>query len=116
MSPERRNYASIRKPPLRERFWRLLGFRYHLGDEPNSADDLNGWNQTTVCFCFDWKDRLRLLLTGKLKVLVVNRFCEPVTPPPVTRHDWMILPPGDRSLQEVAAREMRRRDSLPGAV
>jgi hypothetical protein len=36
------NFASEYKPTLTERFWRALGFRYHLGEDPQDTEALQG--------------------------------------------------------------------------
>jgi len=77
----------------RERFWRFLGYRYHLGEEPDNPPQ-GGWISHTTIFHLCWRDRLRLLVTGRFKmgfILYTD------TPSPVTletRTDWCILPPG----------------------
>ena len=54
-------------PTLAERTRRWLGFRYQLGEEPNT-DGLPGWMMTEVRLHFDLLDRLRLLISGQLLV------------------------------------------------
>lgn len=55
------------RPTRRERFWRALGFRYHLTDLPDGIDkDLPGWMMTKCFIHFSMADRMRLLLTGRL--------------------------------------------------
>lgn len=62
------NFASIHVPTFRERFWRTLGFRYHLGEEPQGAETLTGWMRTDIRLHFSFADRLRLLVSGRLFV------------------------------------------------
>lgn len=62
------NYAAIHVPTLRERFWRKLGFRYHLGDEPEGVETLAGWMRTDIRLHFSIADRMRLLVSGRLFV------------------------------------------------
>lgn len=55
------------QPTRRERFWRALGFRYHLTDLPDGIDkEFPGWMMTKSFIQFSFRDRLRLLLTGRL--------------------------------------------------
>ena len=46
------NKAFHRVPTLRERFWRAIGFRYYLGNEPPDADLLPGWMLTDIVLNF----------------------------------------------------------------
>ena len=61
-------YAVHHVPTLSERMWRKLGFRYHLGEEPEGFEKLEGWMCTRCCMDFSILDRLRLLLTGRLHI------------------------------------------------
>lgn len=82
-------------PTRRERLWRALGFRYHHGDSAPEVWEASGWFQNKSCFHFDWKDRLRLLFTGRLKV-VTTYDLDTVSPDKIrTRLDWQILAPGE---------------------
>ena len=58
--------AVMHVPTLSERAWRALGFRYHLGEEPDGWKEMPGWMCTETRISFGFFDRLRLLLTGKL--------------------------------------------------
>ena len=92
-------FAAIYRPTLSERLWRAIGFRYHLGEEPPDLDGdaLQGWMVTEAVFSFTLADRLRLLLTGRLRVRTT---CYTDTPSPSVcknRLDWQIHPPGGRS-------------------
>jgi hypothetical protein len=83
-------------PTWRERAWRRLGYRYHLGDEPPDTDALPGWMCTETRMRFGWPDRLRLLLTGRLHLRLVQYLpvqCDYAK----NRLDWQIDRPGDRT-------------------
>lgn len=84
-------------PTWRERFWRKLGFRYHLGDErpPDEVEAPAGWMQNKSGFHFDWADRLRLLLTGRLVVTTTYDLDVPSPDKIRTRLDWQIKAPGE---------------------
>lgn len=83
-------------PTWREKIWRRLGFRYHLGAEPDDVDALPGWMCTESRLDFSVADRLRLLLTGRLRVSIKHHM--PVQPDfSRNRLDWQILAPGDRA-------------------
>lgn len=91
---ETTNGAYYRAPTLAERFWRKLGFRYNLGDDPEGTDGLTGWMQTESYFEFGWYPRLLLLLTGRLKVVTTCHFDTPSPKVVKTRLDWMMYWPG----------------------
>lgn len=78
-----------------ERFWRALGFRYHLGDEPDGIDGLEGWMCTKTWLHFSFADRLRLLMTGRLHITLVQHLpvrCDWAK----NRLDWQIKHPGEQ--------------------
>lgn len=77
-------------PTCRERFIRALGFRYHLGDEPSGAEQLQGWMRTDVRMRFAFADRLRLLLTGRLHISVITHMDTPSPSRCLSRTDWMV--------------------------
>ena len=90
------NHAYYRKPSLRERAFRKLGFHYHLGEDPEGADALPGWMKTDIRLHFSWADRLRLLLTGRLFVASIVHFDTPSPSICKSRVDFLISAPGDR--------------------
>lgn len=90
------NGAMISLPTRLDRFWRALGFRYHLGEEPEGGDLLPGWSHTTLGFRFGWPDRLRLLLSGRLQVTSILHTDTPSPKVAKSRVDWRIFAPGER--------------------
>jgi len=97
MSDTARNFCMIHVPTWRERFWRKLGFRFHLGEDQDSPDDPNtGWMMTETDFRFGFGDRLRLLLTGHLRVRTVHDIDTPSPNRIKTRVDWQIYAPGEK--------------------
>lgn len=83
-------------PPIRERFWRRIGFRYHLGGEPEGTDRMCGWMRTDIRLHFGLADRLRLLLTGRLFVASIIHTDTPSPAVCKSRVDWHIRAPGDQ--------------------
>jgi hypothetical protein len=86
---------AVHTPTVAERMWRRLGFRYHLGDEPKDTDKMEGWMCTETRMQFGIADRLRLLLTGKLYIRLVQHLpvkCDYAK----NRLDWHIEAPGQR--------------------
>lgn len=83
-------------PTWRELMWRRLGYRYHLGDEPDGFDAMNGWMCTDVRLDFSAADRLRLLVSGRLRMRLVQHTTVQVEETK-NRFDWHILAPGDRA-------------------
>lgn len=82
------------KPTLAQRAARFFGFRYHLGEDPEGVDAYQGWMVTETRMHFGFLDRVRLLVSGKLHIKLVQH-----TPEEVddfrNRLDWRILPPGE---------------------
>lgn len=89
------NEASFHVPTLRERFWRWAGFRYHLGEEPEDIDSLEGWMRTDMRIDFSIVDRLRLLVTGRLRISSIVHTDTPSALICKSRMDWHIKAPGD---------------------
>lgn len=87
--------AMYHVPTMRERAWRWLGFRYHLGKEPEGIDGMQGWMCTDSRLDFCWSDRLRLLLTGRLRLRLIQHTTVQVEGTK-NRFDWHILAPGER--------------------
>lgn len=82
-------------PSRTARFWRAVGFRYHLGDSPDDVDALPGWMVTETRMHFGVFDRLRLLMTGRLYIRLTQHLpveCEFSR----NRLDWHIKHPGER--------------------
>jgi hypothetical protein len=90
------NYVQHHIPTLRERVLRRLGFRYHLGDEPDGIDGLEGWMRTDIRLEFGVLDRLRLMLTGRLLVSSIVHHDTPPASIVKSRVDWRICGPGER--------------------
>lgn len=88
-------YAMSYAPTKSERLWRAFGYRYHHGEEQDDIDALEGWMCTVTRMQFSLADRLRLLLTGRLHIHLVQHL-------PVrcdfsrNRLDWEIMRPGSK--------------------
>lgn len=89
------NGAMYHVQTLGERAWRWLGFRYHLGDEPEGVEKMQGWLCTDSRIDFSLSDRLRLLLTGKLRMRLIQHTDVQIECSK-NRFDWHILAPGER--------------------
>lgn len=83
------------KPSLIERFWRKIGFHFHLGEHEPDEPWL-GWMQTRSRVYFGWQDRLRLLVSGHLELQHTFHIDTPSPDKIHTRFDWEIVPPGQR--------------------
>lgn len=92
---EAQNEAMYHVPTRRERLWRSLGYRYHLGEEPEGIDAMPGWMCTESRIHFGWSDRLRLLLSGRLHMRLVQHTTVQIEVAK-NRFDWHIPAPGDR--------------------
>jgi hypothetical protein len=94
MTDEAQGYCVEYKPSRREKFWRKLGFRHHLGDDNLPHENWQGWMQTNSGITLDWADRLRLLVSGHLKVRHTYHIDTPSPTEIHTRFDWEIVAPG----------------------
>ena len=81
-------------PTFREKFWRALGFCYHLGEEPKDADALPGWICTDMGLDFSVADRFRLLVSGRLRISSYVHFDTQSPNVCKSRMDWQIPAPG----------------------
>jgi len=87
---ENTNQAFFHVPTLAERIRRRLGFRYHLGDEPEGCEPLQGWMRTDIRLRFGLADRLRLLATGRLFISSIVHTDTPSPDVCKSRVDWAI--------------------------
>lgn len=85
--------AMCSTPTLAQRFWRAMGFVYHLGEEPEDAEALPGWMRTDMRMHFGIVDRLRLLMTGKLFIASIVSTDTPSPTICKSRMDWRIVAP-----------------------
>jgi hypothetical protein len=88
-------YAAYHIPTRMERFWRSMGFRFHHGEDPEGVDDLPGWMRSEIRLNFSFSDRLRLLLTGRLR-LTLTQYTPVQCDFAKNRLDWSIKAPGER--------------------
>lgn len=58
------------RPPWRERLWRKLGFGHAFVERPDDAPA--GYLCTKTYIHLDWKDRIRVLISGGMCVEVVS--------------------------------------------
>ena len=87
-----RNQVYYSAPTRAQRFWRFMGFKFHLGEDPPGIDLLPGWMQTRMRLHFSWADRLRLLFSGRLHISSSVYFDTPSPNVCKSRMDWHILP------------------------
>jgi hypothetical protein len=92
---ENTDLTMIHVPTFRERLWRNFGFRYHLGEDPDDTDLLEGWTRTDTRLHFGLADRFRLLLTGRLMVSTISHYDAPSPTVIKNRIDWQIKAPGE---------------------
>lgn len=95
LNEEPQGFAAYLQPTLKQRIWRKLGFVYHMGAEPPDEilGQAHGWMRTSSFFHFSWGDRLRLLLTGRLRV-TTSIHTKTSSEHLAERVDWQILPWG----------------------
>lgn len=92
---QNQSFICEHKPTLRERFFRRLGYKFTLGEEPENIDGMPGWAKTKVRFQFNLADRLRLLTSGSLTVELTHYTDKPFDVMK-TRTDYQIMPPSHR--------------------
>src|ERR1700721_173972 len=90
---EGRNMCAYHVPSLSERLWNWIGFRYHHHYDVPIDASLTGWLRTDVYFRFGFLDRMRLLLTGKLRVHVTTHMDTPSPREVKSVTDWHIVAP-----------------------
>ncbi len=66
-------YYSEYKPTKAERFWRWLGYRTRVPAFPEDAPELSGWIMSHIRVQISLADRLRILLSGNVKVRIETR-------------------------------------------
>lgn len=93
---ETQNFEMHYVPSLRERVWRRIGFRFHLGAEPPGVEVWPGWARTELRMSFGVLDRIRLLLTGRLHISLTTYADTPINNCR-SRTDWIIDAPGMQS-------------------
>lgn len=89
------NGAMYHVPTVRERFSKWVGYRYHLGKEPEGIEAMPGWMVTESRMHFSLADRLRLLVSGRLHFRL-TQYTSAQVEGTKNRLDWHILAPGDR--------------------
>ena len=88
------NLMMEHRPPLAMRLWRRLGFRYGARCE-RPDDDEARYTIHRVCTYWDWRDRLRILVSGQTEIelcVETERF-ETIKG---TRQEAAVLAPGAR--------------------
>ena len=67
-------------PTFMERLRRFFGYGFNQGDKPSSLDPKKHISsmRTNAGFKFSWKDRLRLLLTGRLLIVITQHTTQEV--------------------------------------
>ena len=93
MSDDAQTLCVEYKPTFMKRLWRKLGFRPHHGED-EANEPWQGWMQNNSGMHFDMRDRLRLLISGRLKLTLTFHTDTPSPNKMHTRFDWEIEPPG----------------------
>lgn len=85
--------AMCAKPTLRQRLWWRLGYQWRIAETPAGAEALQGWMKTEVVVCLSFSDRLRLLLSGRLRLNVINHTDIQIGRA-IASTDVLVVPPG----------------------
>lgn len=89
-------------PSRNERFWRAMGFKWHHAPGPEGWTEdgipglYAGWAMTHTTFQFGILDRLRLLLTGRLRTTTRHVSNQPIGDLRSST-DFAISYPGERA-------------------
>jgi hypothetical protein len=88
-------FAAEYWPTFMQRTWRRLGWRYQMVDLPETpeVEHMPGWAMTRVLLDFSLGDRLRLLLTGRVRLDIRQKLSADVADI-VSATSIEILPPG----------------------
>jgi hypothetical protein len=89
------NFAMEYRSTFMLRVWRRLGWRYQLVELPETpeVERMPGWAMTRVRLHFSLVDRVRLLLTGRVRVDIRQKMSADVADI-VSAASIEILPPG----------------------
>lgn len=95
MTAPENSFAMASRPSFMQRAWRRLGWRYHMVDLPETpeVERMPGWAMTRVRLQFPPIDRLRLLLTGRVRLDIRQKMSADVADI-VSATSIEILPPG----------------------
>lgn len=95
MSAPVNSFAVAYRPTFMQRAWRRLGWRYHMVDLPETpeVERMLGWAMTRVRLEFSFGDRIRLLLTGRVRLDIRQKMSADVADI-VSATSIEILPPG----------------------
>ena len=88
------NTAMEFRPPLKMRMWRALGFKYSAyAPRPEGDDDSVHYTISRVVAHWDWRDRLRILVSGmtEIEICVETEHLETVKG---SRSAAVVLAPG----------------------
>lgn len=80
---------------LMQRLWRWLGYRYHLGEDHDDEGWEKGMLMNVSGMKLDWADRLRILISGHIRITLTHDLDQPVDRIR-TRMDWEIVEPGGK--------------------
>lgn len=110
-------FYKVEKPPFKIRFWRALGFYEKRAPIPD-ADDLDpDWRIIATIGVLDWKDRLRVLISGRIMAHQIMR-----SEHPMGRVAYnavvSVLPPGylPGNMQRSGVRETATREQIKAAA
>lgn len=74
------SFAAEYVPTRVERFWRWCNFgNVVFKDLPDEARKMPGWAITNICMRFSFSDRLRILISGRVRITLEQAIDVPVT-------------------------------------
>jgi len=82
-------------PTFADRFWRTMGFRRYPAELPEETSTMPGWARTDIHLNISFGDRLRLLLSGKIRIDCQHAMSERVDTV-ITASSVTIMRPGEQ--------------------
>ena len=88
-------FAMVYVPTVAERFWRNMGYRRYPSELPEDARAMPGWAMTNIHLSVSFADRVRLLLSGKIRIDCEHAMSESVDTV-ITASSVTIMRPGEK--------------------
>lgn len=88
-------YYQVEKLTLGQRFWRKLGFRERHIAPPDAPDMAPGWVATVTTTHVDWRDRLRILVSGRVLLKSFTQ-TDVIVRKARSTSSFSVLPPGGK--------------------
>ena len=94
-APTPNAFAMEYRPTLRERFWRKMGFHHHHPEMSEEGEKFPGWIMLQSVSHIDWRDRLRILVSGRILFKAEIR-CDVPVGETISAAALSVIAPGER--------------------